>query len=91
MTLADGRSLTARLLIAADGRESELRASAGIATSRWAYDQTALVTRFAHSAPHRNISHEFHKPGGPRKPYGDGSRPVWRKKETGESGDKPQE
>lgn len=61
----DGATYVARLLLAADGRNSLLRETAGIRTNSWAYDQTALATSFAHSGPHDGISTEYHRPAGP--------------------------
>lgn len=61
----DGRRLSARVAIAADGRNSQLREAAGIGTNRWSYDQTALATSFAHSGPHDGISTEHHRQAGP--------------------------
>lgn len=46
--LDDGRELTASLLVAADGANSETRRRAGIRVRRQAYDQTAVV---AHLQP----------------------------------------
>jgi 2-octaprenyl-6-methoxyphenol hydroxylase len=65
LTLADGASLTAGLVVAADGLGSVCRAGAGIGTQRWQHDQSALVTSFTHSRPHHDISSEFHRPAGP--------------------------
>lgn len=65
LTLADGRTCLARAVLAADGRNSILRDAAGIATNRWAYDQVALATSFAHTAAHDGISTEYHKGAGP--------------------------
>jgi len=65
ITTTDGRRIGARVAIAADGRNSLLRDAAGIRTNRWAYDQTALATSFAHSGPHDGISTEHHKQAGP--------------------------
>lgn len=48
--------LTARLLIAADGRESVLRRKAGITTQRFDYDSTSLVTTIAHDLPHDGLA-----------------------------------
>lgn len=42
--LADGQSLRAGLLVAADGARSRLRQMAGIITDQWHYNQAALVT-----------------------------------------------
>ncbi len=65
VTTTGGRRIEARVAIAADGRNSILRDAAGIHPNRWAYDQTALATSFAHSGPHDGISTEHHKQAGP--------------------------
>jgi 2-octaprenyl-6-methoxyphenol hydroxylase len=65
VTTTDGQRLTARVALAADGRNSLLRDAAGIRTNRWSYDQTALATSFDHSGPHDGISTEHHKKAGP--------------------------
>jgi len=65
VTTTDGRRLEARVAIAADGRNSVLREAAGIRTNRWAYEQTALATSFAHSGSHDGISTEHHRQAGP--------------------------
>jgi 2-octaprenyl-6-methoxyphenol hydroxylase len=63
--LADGALVHARLIVAADGRESVCRAEAGIGVRRGSYEQSAVTTRFAHTRAHANISTEFHGTGGP--------------------------
>ena len=60
-----GASLSARLAIGADGRQSLSRKAAGIEVSRRELDQAALTFNVAHSRPHRNVSTEFHTPQGP--------------------------
>ncbi|KQS72950.1 2-octaprenyl-6-methoxyphenyl hydroxylase [Rhizobium sp. Leaf371] len=65
LRLADGRALTASLVIGADGRRSLVREARGIATRNWSYPQTAVVLNFAHERPHENISTEFHTQQGP--------------------------
>lgn len=65
VTTTSGQRLEARVVIAADGRNSVLREAAGIRTNRWSYEQAALATSFAHSGPHDGISTEFHKGAGP--------------------------
>ncbi|HEY1543100.1 MAG TPA: UbiH/UbiF family hydroxylase [Xanthobacteraceae bacterium] len=65
VTLAGGGTLTARLLVAADGRRSLCRAAAGIDTESRSYPQTALTFNLGHARPHRDISTEFHTPHGP--------------------------
>src|SRR5262249_21419743 len=63
--LSNGTQMHARLAIAADGRNSLLRAAAGIATDRHAYRQTALALNLRHTRPHNDISTEFHTETGP--------------------------
>lgn len=65
VTLSDGQTVRARLVIAADGRNSSLREMAGIKYRRWEYDQSALVFVVTHEHPHDNISTEIHRTGGP--------------------------
>jgi 2-octaprenyl-6-methoxyphenol hydroxylase len=60
-----GQNISASYAIAADGRKSKLRTAAGISVQDWGFDQTALVTRFAHSRDHEYVSTEWHKIGGP--------------------------
>jgi 2-octaprenyl-6-methoxyphenol hydroxylase len=61
----EGQSLTARLVIGADGRQSLSREAAGIAVKRRDLHQSALTFNIAHSRPHKNISTEFHTTQGP--------------------------
>jgi 2-octaprenyl-6-methoxyphenol hydroxylase len=63
--LVDGDVVSARLVIAADGRNSLARQAAGISLNAWSYPQTAMVLTFAHSRGHANISTEFHTETGP--------------------------
>jgi 2-octaprenyl-6-methoxyphenol hydroxylase len=60
-----GKSLSARLVIGADGRQSPCRKAAGIEVTRRELNQAALTFNISHSRPHRNISTEFHTPQGP--------------------------
>jgi 2-octaprenyl-6-methoxyphenol hydroxylase len=60
-----GKSLSARLVIGADGRQSLCREAAGIDVKRRELRQSALTFNISHSRPHRNISTEFHTPQGP--------------------------
>ena len=62
---AEGTEVAARLIAAADGRNSICRAAAGITTTAWSYDQAALATRFRHGRPHNGVSTEFHRGAGP--------------------------
>ncbi|MEL7460707.1 MAG: FAD-dependent monooxygenase [Pseudomonadota bacterium] len=64
-TLSDGRQVTARCLVAADGRESPTRARAGIKRVAWTYGQTALVCAIGHEKDHGGIAQQFFMPSGP--------------------------
>ena len=63
--LADGRKLTAPLLVAADGRNSPMREEAGIRVARWSYDHKAIVSVLRHERPHDNVAYEIFYPSGP--------------------------
>lgn len=65
VSFADGQQVTTPLVVAADGRNSLARETAGISTRRWHYPQTAVVCSFSHKLPHQNISTEFHTEDGP--------------------------
>ena len=65
VTLDDGRILSGRLLVGADGRRSGTAERAGIRRTGWDYGQTALVCAIAHERPHDGIAHQFFMPGGP--------------------------
>ena len=62
---AQGDRLKARLLIAADGRESRVRVSAGIGIRRKDYDQMGIVATLQHTLPHGGRAHERFMPAGP--------------------------
>jgi 2-octaprenyl-6-methoxyphenol hydroxylase len=62
---ASGHTLSAPLVIGADGRKSMCRDAAGIALDTRSYPQSALTLSFTHSRPHRDTSTEFHTASGP--------------------------
>ena len=62
---ADRTTVSARLAVAADGRRSRLRDTAGISVETWAYEQAALVCNPRHTQPHHDASTEFHTEHGP--------------------------
>jgi 2-octaprenyl-6-methoxyphenol hydroxylase len=65
VSLEDGRSLSAPLLIGADGRNSATREAAGINVARWKYDHQAIVSVVRHERPHEHVAYEIFYPGGP--------------------------
>lgn len=65
VTLTDGRQIEAKLIIAADGRDSPLREAAGIGVRTARYGQKALSFAVTHDMPHDNVSTEIHQRGGP--------------------------
>jgi 2-octaprenyl-6-methoxyphenol hydroxylase len=78
--LADGRTFSAPLVVACDGRRSALAAAAGIRRLRWGYDQTGLVNAVEHELPHHGVAHQSFFPGGPFAVLplpGDRSSLVW--------------
>lgn len=60
-----GRSISAKLLIAADGRHSPSRDMAGIKTHLHHYGQDAITFIVTHSRPHNSTSTEIYRPAGP--------------------------
>jgi len=63
--LGDGRTLAARLLVAADGVRSRLCDLAGIAMIGWEYRQSAIVATVAHTRDHGGRAIEHFLPAGP--------------------------
>ncbi|WP_084572806.1 FAD-dependent monooxygenase [Methylocapsa aurea] len=63
--LANGHRVSAKLVVAADGRGSLARTKAGISARSWTYPQVALTALLSHEKPHRQISTEFHTRSGP--------------------------
>ncbi|QPC86055.1 ubiquinone biosynthesis hydroxylase [Mesorhizobium sp. NBSH29] len=63
--LADGVTLDARLLVAADGVNSKLRAMAGIKTVDIDYGQSGIVCTVKHERPHHGRAEEHFLPAGP--------------------------
>jgi 2-octaprenylphenol hydroxylase len=52
LRLGDGELLQAGLIVAADGRDSQIRAMAGIGTKGWDYDQHAIVATISPQQHH---------------------------------------
>lgn len=64
LNLEDGRSLSARLIVAADGAESWTRAAAGVAVRFDPYDQQGVVANFATELPHRGTAFQWFRTDG---------------------------
>ncbi|GGX54985.1 2-octaprenyl-6-methoxyphenyl hydroxylase [Tateyamaria omphalii] len=65
VTLNDGTRIKAKLVVAADGRNSPVRQAAGIGVTTTRYGQKALAFAVTHPIQHENISTEVHRTGGP--------------------------
>ena len=83
--LSNGEEIKAALAIAADGRESELRAQMGIGVIGWSYPQTGIVATVHHAKPHNGVAYEHFLPSGPfaiLPMTGDRSSLVWTEAKT---------
>ncbi|MBT52876.1 MAG: 2-octaprenyl-6-methoxyphenyl hydroxylase [Mameliella sp.] len=65
VTLSDGTKVRARMVVAADGRNSPMRQAAGIGVKTTRFGQKALAFAVTHPIPHCNVSTEIHRTGGP--------------------------
>lgn len=65
IALDNGRTLTADLMIVAEGRQSQTRDEAGITIAHWQYDHKAMVGAVTHEKPHGNVAYEIFYPSGP--------------------------
>ena len=85
VTLADGSTIAASLLVAADGARSKLRERAAIATHGWEYDQSGIVVTVGHERDHHGRAEEHFLPSGPFAILpltGNRSSLVWTEKRT---------
>ena len=62
LLLAGGRTVDARLVVAADGARSAVRAAAGINAQELPYGQAAIVANFACSRPHLGVAWQWFDP-----------------------------
>ena len=65
VTLRNGNKLNTRLLVGADGKNSELARRAGIKKTGWRYNQTALVCAIEHEIEHNGLAWQYFLPNGP--------------------------
>ncbi len=65
VSLSDGSRVSARLVVAADGRNSFVRQALEIPVKTLRYGQKALAFAVTHPIPHQNVSTEIHRSGGP--------------------------
>ena len=64
LTLDDGRTASARLIVGADGRDSWIRGAAGLTATHTAYDEMGVVANFACERPHRNTAWQWFRDDG---------------------------
>jgi 2-octaprenyl-6-methoxyphenol hydroxylase len=62
--LAGGSSCETRLLVAADGAKSKLRAAAGIRSVSWGYGQSGIVATIGHERDHEGRAEQHFLPAG---------------------------
>ncbi|MFY8030728.1 MAG: FAD-dependent monooxygenase [Devosia sp.] len=65
LTLKDGRTISAPLVIASDGGQSALRTMAGIGVVSHDYRQSGIVTTITHELDHQGTAYEHFRPNGP--------------------------
>jgi ubiquinone biosynthesis UbiH/UbiF/VisC/COQ6 family hydroxylase len=64
LTLASGRTLHAKLVVAADGMHSWARQAAGIEADEKSYGQMGVVANFACARPHHNTAFQWFRDDG---------------------------
>ena len=64
LTLGDGRTASARLIVGADGRDSWVRCSAGLRAENTPYGEMGVVANFTCARPHRGIARQWFRSDG---------------------------
>ena len=65
VVLADGRRLSAPLVVGAEGRVSPVRQAAGVGAIGWPYGQSGVVATVKLEKPHQGVANEYFLPDGP--------------------------
>lgn len=65
VTLSDGESPKAPLVVGAEGRGSLVRRTAGVDVVGWGYRQSGVVATVSLGRDHGNVAHEYFLPDGP--------------------------
>ena len=65
LSLKSGETLSAPLIVSAEGRGSRLRKEAGIEHIGWDYGQSAIVATVQMQRPHNQKAYEYFLPSGP--------------------------
>jgi 2-octaprenyl-6-methoxyphenol hydroxylase len=63
--LSNGAELRAKLVVAADGRDSPLREQMNLRTIAWSYPQVGIVVTVQHEREHNGVAYEHFLPSGP--------------------------
>lgn len=63
--LGCGTTLTASLMVAAEGRRSPTRDEAGLKLAHWDYRHRAIIAGLTHEKPHDGVAWEIFYPAGP--------------------------
>ncbi|PSW09758.1 2-octaprenyl-3-methyl-6-methoxy-1,4-benzoquinol hydroxylase [Photobacterium sanctipauli] len=66
VTLDDGQQLAAKLLVGADGANSQVRQQAGIGITAWDYRQHCMLINVETALPQQDITWQMFTPHGPR-------------------------
>jgi 2-octaprenyl-3-methyl-6-methoxy-1,4-benzoquinol hydroxylase len=66
LQLEDGRCLSARVLVAADGGQSKVRQTVGLGVTSWDYQQQAMVLYIETENPQQDITWQRFVPTGPQ-------------------------
>jgi len=64
LTLTDGQTLSTKLLVGADGRDSWVRQASGLQATTTPYDEMGLVANFECEHPHRGMARQWFRDDG---------------------------